>query len=37
MFFCLGKYCEHKLNWCEGDLNPCKNNGRCLRINNAYK
>ena len=35
--FFKGKYCEQKLNWCEGELNPCKNNGRCLRTNNAYK
>ncbi|UJR37599.1 hypothetical protein I4U23_030296 [Adineta vaga] len=32
-----GKYCEVKLNWCEKELNPCNNNGRCSRTNHGYK
>ena len=36
-FLFIGKYCEQKLSWCEGSLNPCKNNGRCLRTNHGYQ
>jgi hypothetical protein len=36
-FLFIGKYCDVKLNWCEGELDPCKNNGRCLRTNHGYK
>lgn len=33
----VGKYCEEKLNWCDGNRNPCKNNGHCSRTENGYK
>ena len=32
-----GKYCEQKLVWCEGSLNPCHNNGRCEKTNEGYQ
>ena len=35
--FFPGKYCETAINWCDGNLNPCKNNGRCSKTNQGYK
>ncbi|CAF4376184.1 unnamed protein product, partial [Adineta steineri] len=31
-----GKYCEERLNLCNQDLNPCKNNGHCSIAENGY-
>ncbi|CAD5219599.1 unnamed protein product [Bursaphelenchus xylophilus] len=28
-----GKFCEKKLVYCTKDMNPCKNNGKCLPVN----
>ncbi|CAF0793366.1 unnamed protein product [Didymodactylos carnosus] len=30
-----GRYCEQKLNWCDINLNPCVNNGQCVRLANG--
>lgn len=35
--FLIGKYCEQKINWCEGNSNPCRNNGRCDKTNDGYQ
>ena len=37
VFYVLGKFCEEELNWCSEKLNPCRNNGRCLRTDTGYK